>query len=249
VRKLGILGGVGWRSTADYYAEFCRRCEERAGSPAAPELSIESLSEDEAVSRLGVDGDELSWERFDAYHREGLTRLEGSGAEFAIIASNTPHHRFASIVRGVGIPVINLFEVAAGECARLGAREVLILGTALTMRSEVFRRTFAERGIEATGPEDAAAREAVAAVIGHLQQGRDQGAAARIRGIARRERFRGRGPRLVCLACTELPLAFPNRGPAAKFESGGMTYLNPTAAHVAAAFDYAVAGGGGVSGT
>ena len=248
MRKLGILGGVDWRSTADYYAEFCRRGEERAGSLAAPELSIESLNEHEAVLRLGVDGDELSWERFDAYHREGLRRLQGSGAEFALIASNTPHHRFASIVQGVGIPVINLFEVAAGECARLGAREVLILGTALTMRSEVLHRTFAERGIEAAGPEDAAAREAVAAVIGDLQRGRDHGAAARIRGIAGRERFRGPGPRLVCLACTELPLAFPDRGPSAKFESAGMTYLNPTAAHVAAALDYAFGGEGAIRG-
>jgi len=240
VRKLGLLGGVGWRSTADYYAEFCRRCEERPDSPVAPELSIESLSEHEAVSRLGVDGDELSWQRFDAYHREGLRRLEGSGAEFAVIASNTPHHRFASIVRGVGIPVLNIFEVAAGECARLGAREVLILGTALTMRSKVFRRAFAEKGIEAAGPEDAAARETVVRVIGDLQRGREHGAAARIREIAGAARFRGPGPRLVCLACTELPLAFPDRGPGATFESKGMTFLNPTAAHVAAAFDYAI---------
>src|SRR5262249_39033584 len=138
------------------------------------------------------------------------------------------------------IPVLNIFEVAAGEGARLGAREGLILGTALTMRSEVFRRAFAERGIEAVGPEDAAARETVVRVSADLQKGGEHGAAARICEIAGAARFRGPGPRLVCLACTELPLAFPDRGPGAKFESKGMTFFNPTAAHVAAAFDYAM---------
>ena len=69
-----------------------------------------------------------------------LKRLEASGAAFALMASNTPHHRLEAIVRGVRIPIISIFEAAANKSARIGAAEVLILGTTLTMRSQVFRK-------------------------------------------------------------------------------------------------------------
>jgi aspartate racemase len=149
MKKIGIVGGVAWLSTVDYYSEICRR-----SVPSTPEMSIESLDLNKVVSYLGIDGDEESWSQFDDYHRAALQRLEASGAEFAVMASNTPHHRFASIVRGIGIPVINIFELVAKECARIEAREVLILGTDLTMRSSKFREEFAKYGVEAAGPRD-----------------------------------------------------------------------------------------------
>jgi aspartate racemase len=102
MKKIGIVGGVAWLSTVDYYAEICRRSErwnvERGspGVPSTPEMSIESLDLNKAVSYLGVDGDEESWSQFDDYHRAALRRLEASGVEFALMASNTPHDRFAS---------------------------------------------------------------------------------------------------------------------------------------------------------
>jgi hypothetical protein len=76
------------------------------GPPSYPEMKIESLDLNKAVSYLDVGGDEASWVQFDGYHRAALHRLEASGVDFALIASNTPHHRFASIVRGIGIPVL-----------------------------------------------------------------------------------------------------------------------------------------------
>jgi aspartate/glutamate racemase len=69
-------------------------------------MSIESLDVNKAISYFGTDEDETSWSQFDGYHRAALERLEASGADFALMASNTPHHRFASIVRGIRIPVL-----------------------------------------------------------------------------------------------------------------------------------------------
>jgi aspartate racemase len=142
MKKMGIVGGVGWRFTVDYYSEVCRRSEEwhlarnPQTVPSIPEVSIESLDLNKAVSYLGTDDDDESWRQFDDYHRAALQRLEASGADFALMASNTPHHRFADIVHGIGIPVISIFDEVARESARIGAREVLILGTPVTMRSK-----------------------------------------------------------------------------------------------------------------
>jgi len=247
MKKIGIVGGVAWPSTVDYYSEICRRSERwhlarnLQGAPSTPEMSIESLDLNKAVSYLGTDDDEESWSQFDDYHRTALERLEVSGADFALMASNTPHHRFAAIVRGIRIPVISIFEVAAKESARIGAREVLILGTTLTMRSTKLREEFANHGVEAAGPQDAAAKATTVDLIAELQLGKLEGAADRLGRIAKisfKRQFRAQPA--VCLACTELPLAFPAHKLLASFEYDGVLYVNSTAAHIDAAFDFAI---------
>jgi aspartate racemase len=251
MKKIGIVGGVGWRSTMDYYSEICRRSEQwrlarnLPGVPTppeiTPEMSIESLDMNKAVSYLGIDGDEESWARFDSYHRAALQRLEASGADFALMASNSPHHRFASIVRGIEIPVVSIFDAVAKESARIGARQVLILGTSLTMTSSKFPEEFAKYGVRAAGPGDEAAKSQTAGLIAELQLGKVKGAAERLARIVKisLERQLKTQP-VVCLACTELPLAFAERKRLATFEYDGVLYINSTAVHINAAFDFAV---------
>ncbi len=247
MKKIGIVGGVAWLSTADYYSEICRRCERwhRARHPhtvpSTPEISIESLDLNKAVSYLGVDGDEESWRQFDDYHRSALQRLEASGAQFALIASNTPHHRFASIVRGIRIPVLSIVAATAKESARIGAREVLLLGTEPTMRSSIFREEFAKHGVDAAGPYDEEAKARTIDLIAELRLGKLAGAAERLGKIARISFERQfKTPPAVCLACTELPLAFPEQKMLSTFERGGVLYINTTAVHIDAAFKFAV---------
>jgi aspartate racemase len=249
MKKIGIVGGLGWLSTIDYYAEICRRSERlgstgrRGGPGPTPEMCIESLDHVTAVSLLGIDGDDASWSRFDEYHRAALRRLERSGADVALIASNTPHHRFDAIVRGIRIPVINIFEAAAGECARRGARQVLILGTAITMSSPEIRKRFADRGIEAAGPLDEPARRSTVRLIAELQSGRFKGTGERISRLARSvftRQFSARRP-VACLACTELSLAFPKQKTLESFSKAGVTFINSSAVHAAAALAFAAA--------
>ena len=247
MKRIGIVGGVAWRSTVDYYSEICRRSEEwhlarnPHTTPSTPEISIESLDLNKAVSYFGNDDDNESWRQFDEYHRAALKRLEASGAEFALIASNSPHHRFTEIVRGVGIPVISILEAVAKESARVGASKVLILGTALTMKSPAFRAGFAKYGIEAAGPRDGEARAMTLELITELQLGKLEKAAERlgkIAGISFERPFRAQP--IVCLACTELPLAFEAQKMLATFEYDGIRYINSTAVHIDAAFNFAL---------
>jgi aspartate racemase len=248
MKKIGIVGGIAWLSTVDYYSELCRRSEERhlasqlPGLPSTPEISIESLDLNRAFAYLGSDDDEASWARYDSYHRDALQRVENSGADFALMASNTPHHRFATIVRGIGIPVISIFDAVAKASAETGNREVLILGTGLTMRSPVFRQAFAQRGVRAAGPEDSAARAMTIDLIASLQRGKVEGAAEALTRIARSSFPQFEAQPVVCLACTELPLAFPEQKKLATFENDGIAYLNTSAVHIDAAFDFAVGG-------
>ena len=247
MRKIGIVGGVAWQSTVQYYSELCRRSEqwkiagEPSHAPSTPEISIESLDLATAVAYLGSDDDENSWSRFDDYHHAALKRLEVSGAEFAVIASNTPHHRFDTIVSGIRIPVISIIDAVAKQSVRIGAQQVLLLGTALTMGSRRFNEEFAKYGVEASGPNDEALRNMTTELIAELQRGETTDASDRLVKIARRSLDSLRPDRaVVCLACTELPLAFEAMKTSSTFEYDDILFLNSTMIHIDATFAFAV---------
>ena len=246
MKKIGLVGGLAWASTVEYYSEIHRAVEshskssEEVGQASSLEMCIESLDLKTALSFLGREGDESSWSRFDAYHRDALFRLQEIGVECAAIASNTPHARFESIVRGVGMPVVDMFTVVAEEAAKHGFELVLILGTPLTMRSARFRNVLSSHGIRSIDVTDEYAFTEMFELIGRLQLGCGQDAAKAIAEIVRRLWNAPReAPTCVILACTELPLAFPQNLQAPLLKYGGITYLNTMAIHIRAILEYA----------
>jgi len=247
MKKIGMVGGIAWLSTAEYYMELCRRSEERhiarkdPGLPGTPEMSIESLDLNRAFSLVGDDEDGASWAGFEEYHRAALMRVEQSGADFAVIASNTPHIRWAEITRGIRIPVLSIIDAVARECAGIGAREMLILGTKPTMKAARFREGFFKHGIAAAGPRDETGLSETAELIHGLQRGKTAGAAGRVEEIARGAFGQFGGQPAVALCCTELPLAFPEEKVKTTFQRNGITYLNSTLIHIQAAFEFAIA--------
>lgn len=243
MKKLGIVGGVAWPSTIDYYKAICRlslahhKDKGISGPPPMPEMSIESLNINKSFGlRGGAISEEASWAAYDQYFREALQRLEASGADMAIIASNTPHNRFTSITRGIGIPVLSIFDAVAQHCVRLGITEMLILGTAPTMESTVFRDVLATHGITANAPRAKEQRDQIVGVISDLYADRDEDAANRVRDVVEASLPRTGSTRAVCLACTELPLAFPAIERHADLIVGDVRYINTTIIHAGAAF-------------
>jgi aspartate racemase len=247
MKKIGIVGGLSWRPTLEYYREICRCAQERhvarglEGITPTPEIVIESLDLAKSLSLLGNDDDERSWSQFDEYHRAALQRVEASGAEVAVVTSNTSHHRFDEIVRGLGIPVISSLDTAAKEAVRIGARRVLILGSALMMRSGQFRAAFAKHGIDLIPPLSENAQKATIALVENLQRGRVKGAVARLGRIATAS-WPFPGEPVVYLARSALSLAVPvsRTTPRLKpsFKYGGVTYISAIGAHIGALLEF-----------
>ena len=248
MKKIGMIGGVSWLSTIEYYRVICelahRRWHETGGDgpPSVPEMTIESLDINKSSGLRGAIGDETSWDAYDVYFRDALRRLERAGAEVALIASNTPHNRFDSITRDTGLPVVNLFDSVARTCSMRGATDALILSTLPTMTSPVFPQALERVGVRALRPESTEDRDAVARAIAVLQAGsRGTDVAAGLRRLASRivpeERRDGT---VVCLSCTELPLAFADRAGDAVFAVDGVRYLDTTVVHATAAWTAAI---------
>ncbi len=145
MKKIGIIGGVGWPSTADYYRLICSGANAHfrgLGHPPplpSPPIMIESLNMAGTRKLRGKPGaGEAGWARFDAVFRDAFRRLEAAGCDFGIIASNTPHARLHAIRRGLDLPVLGIIEETARETLRIGATRALVLGTAVTMRGDLY---------------------------------------------------------------------------------------------------------------
>ena len=217
--KIGCVGGTAWQSTAHYYSLLCKRGAAQFG--ATPELSIESLDLRKAMALFGGD-DEASWRAFDAYYRQALARIVDAGAEVAFFAANTPHHRYDQIVEGCPIAVVSIVDAIAREARAAGFERMLLLGTALTMRSMVIRKAFATAGLSVYAPPESERAEVVA-LVDRLQQGHVLGAAEQVNRLAV-------GAPTI-LGCTELALAFPDQLEVSRFHFRGTEYLNSLAIH------------------
>lgn len=246
MKKIGILGGVGWASTVDYYraiAEGAGRyfAERGHGSPLPiPPMTIESVTQAKTRALRGVAGDEESWSAFDAVFREALLTLQNAGCDFGIIASNTPHARLHAIREGVSMPILSIFDATADATASTGATKALVLGTTVTMQARNYADRLAAENITANArlPEPEIA-EMQAMIDSDFYGGASDTAHARLLAFCNKHAAPGTA---ILLACTELPLAFPDHLDDPVFEADGHLFINPSAAHVAAALKEALEG-------
>jgi len=123
MKKIGVIGGLHWQSTVEYYTGLCTKTNEHYRAKGAtppyptPHILIESLDIAETRKLRGREGDEVSWERYDKVFREALLRLREAGAEFGVIASNTPHMRLNGITKGLQFPVVSILGATAEAAA------------------------------------------------------------------------------------------------------------------------------------
>jgi len=251
LKKIGIIGGLAWPSTADYYRLLCRRANEHFGKlgqeppHATVPMLIESLNINETRSLRGVEGDEASWSSYDTKFRESFLRLKNAGADFGMIASNTPHMRLHGITKGLDFPVVSILDTTASAVASRGGEQALMLGTTVTMKSSVYSEVLLNHGVTALPRiEDDEMSELARIIDIDLYQGKIDGARDTIVELSKKY-IKSPAKDYVCLACTELPLAFPEQVDAEVFEYAGIRFINTIAAHVSAVLDRALESGDG----
>ena len=240
MKKIGVIGGLAWPSTADYYRLICTLSnghfnrEGQLPPLPTPPMVIESLNINETRAARGIQGDEASWQRYDAIFRDAFIRLQRAGAEFGLIASNTPHTRLHSIRRGLELPIISILETTSRAVALQGGQNALVLGTPVTMRSSVYAEVLSAFGVSAiTGISDDEIEEIGRLIDEDLYQGKLDRARERMLEISKKY-VANPATDLVCLACTELPLAFPEYSDASFYTVEGIGFINTIAAHVEA---------------
>ena len=143
MKKLGIIGGTSWASTALYYDHINRGVAQRLGGLHSATLSIESLDM-APVAAMQQSGD---WDGVARVASQAATRLAASGAQGLLLASNTLHKVEEAVVAASGLPVINIADAAADRLVAEGRSYVALLGTRFTMTEGFSRDRYGDRGI------------------------------------------------------------------------------------------------------
>ena len=137
---------------------------------------------------------------------------------------------------------VTIQEAVAQTCKVNRIDEFLLLGTEPTMNSGIFTEYLKRHGINAFVPSDDNVKSKVADLISELFKGKSENGRSRINQVRSSYEQTDNKETVVCLACTELPLAFEGKEQLETFEDNGVFYLNTTIIHANATFRYAIEG-------
>ena len=198
---VGLIGGMSWESTAEYYRLFNELTRDRLGGLHSCELLLHSVDFAE-IEQLQVSGDwEAAGERLAAV----ATGLERAGAELLVLCTNTMHKVAPTIEAAISVPLLHLADATAEAVRRGGLDTVGLLGTAFTMEQPFYRDRLASHGLSVLVPSDPDRALVHRVIYDELCLGvvRDDSRRAYLEVI---DRLRDAGAQGVVLGCTEIEL-------------------------------------------
>lgn len=139
MKTLGIIGGIGPGSTVDYYQTIIELYRARVGDGSYPPILINSIDMQRVLATVGA-GELKS---LTDWLLTELQKLERGGADFAIMASNTPHIVFDDLERQSPLPLISIVAETAAVANTRGLKRVALFGTRFTMQGTVYGEVFA----------------------------------------------------------------------------------------------------------
>ena len=143
MRKLGIIGGMSWASTALYYDHINRGIAQRLGGLHSALLAIESV-DFAGIAAMEFAGD---WDGIAKVTIDAARRLEAGGAEGLLLACNTVHKSYDAVAANVNVPVLHIAEATADRLVADGRTRVALLGSRFTMTESFIRERLERRGI------------------------------------------------------------------------------------------------------
>ncbi|MFG3114479.1 aspartate/glutamate racemase family protein [Streptomyces sp. NPDC048197] len=160
MRTIGLLGGMSWESTAEYYRLLNELTRERLGGLHSSKCVLYSVDFAE-IERLQVEG---RWDEAAGILAEAAKALEAAGADLLLICTNTMHKVADQVAAATSVPLLHLADTTAEAVRAHGLRRIGLLGTAFTMGQDFYRGRLAHHGLDVLVP-DAAGRSTVHKVI------------------------------------------------------------------------------------
>jgi aspartate racemase len=225
MKTVGIIGGIGPESTIEYYRSIIASYRRQQPDGSAPSIILNSISVQELLAMMNRD----DLPAVIDYLVPEIKRLAAAGANFALIAANTPHIVFDEVQRSSPIPLLSIVEATCAEAKTRAIKRAGLLGTRFTMQARFYPNVFSREGIALVMPDageqayihDKYVNELLKDVF--LPTTRE-----RLLEIIRRMREQGQ-IECVVLAGTELPLIL------SQGEAAGIPLLDTTKIHVEAA--------------
>lgn len=160
MKTIGLLGGMSWESTAEYYRLLNEFTRERLGGLHSARCVLYSVDFAE-IEQLQAQG---RWDEAGRVLAAAARSLEAAGADLVLLCTNTMHKVADQVQAAVSIPLLHLADATADAVRAQGLQRVGLLGTAFTMEQDFYRGRLAAGGLEVSVP-DAGGRSLVHRVI------------------------------------------------------------------------------------
>lgn len=232
MKTIGIIGGVSWVSSLEYYRLLNEKVRDRFGPLNSAPILMYSIAfgEFSQQERLAERGD---WKPLIQTMVDAAHRLENGGADFIVIASNTMNSTTEVIEANVKIPVLHIADAAGRKIQGRGVKTVALLGTAYTMGQPFYRDRLHRYGITVVTPTAPEQEYINKVIFDELCTGKIVAASRKrfveiIERLVREEHAEG-----VILGCTEIPLLI-------KQADVSVPVFDTTEIHVDAALEYSL---------
>lgn len=228
MRTIGLIGGMSWESSAEYYRLINQQVRDQLGALRSAQLLMYSVDFGpvEQAQHAG------RWDDAALILEDAARRLQAAGAECVVLCTNTMHRVAPRIEAAVSIPFLHIADAAGAAAVAAGTLTVGLLGTAFTMEQDFLTSRLAAQGLTVLVPE-ADERQAVHRII------YDELCVGVISDESRRtyqrviEALAARGAQAIILGCTEISLLV-------KPEHSDLPLLDTTALHAQAAMVFAL---------
>ena len=201
MRKIGLIGGMSWVSTRNYYEKINLMVQRRVAPMASAPMLIESLD----FRRLYGLRSEDDWQRAAQVLGESARRLEQAGAGALLICANSMHRVFDKVQAEIGIPIIHIAEQVGRRMKERGVASAALLGTRNVMTESFYRRHLVANGVDLLAPDMEFVEQVDRIIYDELMLGKATRDAERTLKtiITRKEQD---GASAIVLACTELDM-------------------------------------------
>ena len=218
----GIIGGIGPESTVEYYRLIVSAYLQREGNGNYPRIVINSINMKKMLDLIG----DNQFEEVTDYLVGEIQKLASAGADYAVLASNTPHIVFNEINRASPLPMISIVEATCEEAVSKGMERVGLFGTKFTMQGGFYEQIFSEHSITVISPEKKDQDYIHDIYMGELVKGilRDE-TKNKLLEIAKALKEKD-GIQGLILGGTELPLILKEE------DAEGIAFLDTTKIHV-----------------
>lgn len=216
MKKIGLIGGLSWVSTAEYYKRINELVQVRAGGVSSARIVLESVNRQDYVDAVIDRQDE------DAACQQiadSAQALQAAGADFIVITCNDVHRFVPEIQPLIRIPFLHIATVTAQAIKAQGLKKVALLGVRKTMEGDFYPSILASHGIETLVPSEAEKAYIHDSIYDELVHNRFQDS-TRADYVSIIRDLGLRGADCVALACTEIPLLVsPDQSPLPAFST------------------------------
>ncbi|MGW7479139.1 aspartate/glutamate racemase family protein [Nonomuraea muscovyensis] len=227
-RTIGLIGGMSWESSAEYYRLLNEETRRRLGGHhcARSVLLTVDFAEIEAMQRAG------DWAGAGRVLAEAATTVERAGAGLVLLCTNTMHQVADAVEAALGVPLVHIVDATARRVVAAGLTRVGLLGTRFTMEMDFYRDRMRRHGVEVVVPDEPERTLVHDVIYQELTRNRVESSS---RDAYRRimAGLADRGAEGIVLGCTEITLLVgPEDSPVPVFDS--------TRVHVETALDLAL---------